>query len=131
MCISREDLSKCVNETVDGKNEGSEPTKGHPVGQPVHYVTVLSDIRKSNKLLTLRSNGGSMQVGHVASIDKTTEVWFSNKVIFNIILLQDVKRHYHMTYDSYNVVFIVWREEQGLPNMVFKEHSSGLHFYDL
>ena len=91
---------------------------------------IVSDICKSNELLTLHSNSGSMQVGHVASINKTTEVWFSIKAITNILSLQDVKRHYHMTYNSYDGAFIVWREKQGLPNMMFKEHSSGLHFYD-
>jgi hypothetical protein len=91
---------------------------------------MVSNIRKSSDVLTLRSNGGSMQVGHVALINKTTEVWFSPKAITNILSLQDVKRHYRVTYDSYDAAFIVWREEQGLPNMVFKEHNSGLHFYD-
>ncbi len=70
-----------------------------------------------------------MQLGHVALINKTTEVWFSRKVITNILSLQDVKRQYPVTYDSYDAAFFVWREEQGLPNMVFKEHNSGLHFY--
>ena len=91
---------------------------------------MVTNINKSNELLTSRSNGGSIQVGQIASINKTTEVWFSPKAITNILSLQDVKRHYHVTYDSYDEAFIVWPEEQGLPNMVFKEHSSRLHFYN-
>ena len=91
---------------------------------------LVTNIRNSDELLTLRSNGGSMQVRQIASINKTTEVWFSPKAITNILSLKDVKRQYHVTYDSYDDAFIVWREERGLPNMVFKEHSSGLHVYN-
>jgi len=88
---------------------------------------LVTNIRKSNEKLTLRSNGGSMKVGKIASINKSTDVWFSTKAITNILSLRDVKRHYHVTYDSYNEAFIVWREKKGLPNIVFREHSSGLH----
>jgi hypothetical protein len=71
-----------------------------------------------------------MEVQQVALINKSTDVWFSRKAITNILSLKDVKQHYHVTYDSYDDAFIVWREDRGLPNMVFKEHTSGLHFYD-
>jgi hypothetical protein len=92
---------------------------------------LVTNIRASSQPLTLRSNGGSMEVQQVASINKLTDVWFSRKAITNILSLKDVKQHYHVTYDSYDDAFIVWCEDRGLPNMVFKEHSSGLHFYDL
>jgi hypothetical protein len=88
----------------------------------------VTDIRKSNEVLTLKSNGGSMQVGKIASINKSTDVWFSLKAITNILSLHDVKRHYHVAYNSYDEAFIVWREKKGLPSMVFKEHSSGLRY---
>ena len=91
---------------------------------------LVSDIRESDEPLTLRSNGGSMQVNKIASINKITDVWFSSKAITNILSMKDVKQQYRVTYDSYDEAFIVWREDKGLPNMVFREHSSGLHFYD-
>ncbi len=78
----------------------------------------VNDIRQSDQPLTLRSNGGSMKVTQVASISKSTDVWFSKKAITNILALKDVKRQYHVTYDSYDASFIVWREEKGLPNMI-------------
>jgi hypothetical protein len=71
-----------------------------------------------------------MKVRRIASINKSTDVWFSTKAITNILSLRDVKRHYHVTYDSYDEAFIVWREKKGLPNIMFKEHSRGLHYYD-
>ena len=58
---------------------------------------LVTKIRKSNEKLTLRSNGGSMKVGRIASINKSTDVWFSTKAIANILSLRDVKRHYHVT----------------------------------
>ncbi len=90
----------------------------------------VSDIRQSDQPLTLRSNGGSMKVTQVASINNSTDVWFSRKAITNILALKDVKLQYRVTYDSYDASFIVWREDKDLPNMTFKEHASGLHVYD-
>ncbi len=73
---------------------------------------LVTDISKSNEKLTLRSNGGLMRVGQIASINKSTDVWFSPKAITNILSLHDVKRHYQVTYDSYNEAFIVWQEQR-------------------
>ena len=70
-----------------------------------------------------------MQVTQMASIGKA-EVWFSTKAITNILSLKEVIKSYHVTYDSYKKAFTVWREHHHLPNMKFKMHQSGLHFYD-
>ena len=92
---------------------------------------MVTDIRRSDRPLTLRSNGGSMEVTQLASIGKDKpQVWFSTKAITNILSLKEVIKSYRVTYDSYEQAFIVWREEQQLPNMLFKMHRSGLHFYD-
>ena len=92
---------------------------------------LVTNIRKSTSPLTLRSNGGSMKVSRMASIaDDKPNVWFSAHAITNILSLKEVIRSYRVTYDSYDRTFIVWREDSGLPNMVFKMHHSGLHFYD-
>lgn len=92
---------------------------------------MVSNIPKTAEPLTLRSNGGSMKVHNIASIGKgKPDVWFSTKAITNILLLKDTISTYRVTYDSYDEAFIVWREARGLPNMIFRMHSSGLHFYD-
>ena len=44
--------------------------------------------------------------------------------------LKAVTHFYHVTYNSHDAAFIVWRENKGLPNMIFRMHLSGLHFYD-
>lgn len=47
-----------------------------------------------------------------------------------LLSLKEVIKSYHVTYNSYDNAFIVWRESQNLPNMVVKMHHSGLHFYN-
>ena len=67
----------------------------------------------------------------IASISEgKQDVWFSMAAITNFLSLKEVIKSYHVTYDSYDNAFIVWRESQNLPNMVVKMHHSGLHFYN-
>ncbi len=91
---------------------------------------MVTDVSSSAEPLTLRSNGGTLDVDLTALIGQSTEVWFSKKAITNVLSLKDVIKCYRITYDSYDGAFIVWHENKGLPNMIFKMHSSGLHFYD-
>ena len=91
---------------------------------------MVTNVSRSTEPLTLRSNGGTLEVNHTATIGQLSEVWFSRKAITNILSLKDVITCYRVTYDSYDGAFIVWREDNGLPNMIFRMHSSGLHFYD-
>ena len=44
--------------------------------------------------------------------------------------LKNVIKQYRVTYDSNDEQFIVHRQDSGLPKMVFRMHSSGLHVYD-
>jgi hypothetical protein len=41
-----------------------------------------------------------------------------------------MKKQYRATYDSSEETFLVHHEATGLPNLLFKEHGSGLHFFD-
>jgi hypothetical protein len=41
-----------------------------------------------------------------------------------------MKKQYRVTYDSSEETFLVYREAMGLPNLLFKEHGNGLHFFD-
>lgn len=72
-----------------------------------------------------------MEVKKVATIGEAKpNIWFSLQAITNIFLLKHVASCYYVAYDSYNQSFIVWWEDIGLPNMIFKMYSSGLHFYN-
>jgi hypothetical protein len=57
-------------------------------------------------------------------------VWFSTRSITNIIAFRNFIDKYHVTYDSDDLMFVVHRELESKPNMEFKMHKSGLHFYD-
>jgi hypothetical protein len=52
------------------------------------------------------------------------------KAITNIIALSNLIQQYRVTYDSNDKTFVVHRESENKPNMDFRMHESGLHYYD-
>ncbi len=45
--------------------------------------------------------------------------------------LAEIQKQYRVTYDSdQRMAFIVHRSDNGLPDMIFQMHPSGLHYYD-
>jgi hypothetical protein len=80
--------------------------------------------------MCLKTNAGTMLVGQKASIPGYTKrVWFSSRAITNIVALSNLIQQYRVNYDSNELMFVVHREPQK-PNMEFKMHESGLHYYD-
>jgi hypothetical protein len=41
-----------------------------------------------------------------------------------------MKKQYRVTFDSLEETFLVHHKTAGLPNLLFKEHANGLHFFD-
>jgi hypothetical protein len=81
--------------------------------------------------MRLKSNGGTMVVNQKATMEGYNKtVWFSTRAITNIIALHNLIDQYHITYYSDNFMFVVHRESESKPNMKFKMHNSGLHYYD-
>jgi hypothetical protein len=94
-------------------------------------AALVSKTRKSTTRLRLKSNGGTMVVTRKATIPGyNKDVWFSTRAITNIIALRNLIQQYRVTYDSGDKMFVVHRESQGKPNMEFRMHKCGLHFYD-
>jgi hypothetical protein len=62
--------------------------------------------------------------------DYNEPVWFSKKAIANIFALKIIKKQYKVTYDSSKESLLVHCKAAGLPNLLFKEHLNGLHFFD-
>ena len=92
---------------------------------------LLVSIKKATRPLRLHSNGGSMLLTKQATIKNYKhKVWYSPDAITNIFSLKQVKKQYRVTYDSDDECFVVHRQEYGLPDMVFREHVSGLHYFD-
>jgi hypothetical protein len=72
-----------------------------------------------------------MQICHKASITGYHhQVCFSKFALTNIIALSNLIKQYRVTYDSQDEMFVVHRLTNNLPNMEFKMHSSGLHYYE-
>jgi hypothetical protein len=81
--------------------------------------------------MRIKSNGGTMVVTRKATMEGYNKtVWFSTRAITNIIALRNLIDQYRVTYDSDNLIFVVHRELESNPNMEFKMHNSGLHYYD-
>ncbi len=92
---------------------------------------LVKNVTKTSHKMRLQSNGGSMSVNHKASIEGyNKKVWFSKNAITNIIALSNLIQQYHVTYDSRDQIFVVHRETQNKPNMEFRMHESGLHYFD-
>jgi hypothetical protein len=85
---------------------------------------------KSEDYMQLKTNAGTMLVRHKATIPGyKKKVWFSTRAITNIVALSNLIQQYCITYDSNDLMFVVHREPDK-PNMEFKMHESGLHYYD-
>ena len=92
---------------------------------------MVERIYKSNKKMRLRINGGKMVIDNkevVAGYIK--DVLFDKTAITNIFYLKNLIHQYRVTYDSLDQMFIVHRNENNNPNMHFRIHESGLHYYD-
>ena len=87
---------------------------------------------ESSSSMRVLSNGGALIVKRKAMMPGyKKEVWFSERAITNIVCLKNLNQQYRVTYDSYDDLgFVVHRESEGKPDMHFKMHESGLHYYD-
>jgi hypothetical protein len=95
-------------------------------------ASLVSKIRKSRSNLRLKSNGGTMVVTRKKTMEGYNKtVWFSTRAITNIIALCNLIYQYCVTYNSDDLMFVVRRESESKPNMEFKMHKIGLHYYDL
>jgi hypothetical protein len=94
-------------------------------------AALVSKIRNSRSNMRLKSNGGTMVVTRKATMEGYNKtVWFRTRAITNIIALRNLIDHYRVTCDSDDLMFVVHRESESKPNMEFKMHKSGLHYYD-
>jgi hypothetical protein len=87
--------------------------------------------RKSTTSMRLKSYGGTMAVTRKATMTGyNKDVWFSTRAITNITALRNLIQQYRVTYDSDDKMFVLHQESQGKPNMEFRMHKCGLHYYD-
>jgi hypothetical protein len=94
-------------------------------------AALVIKISKSRSNMRLKSNGGTMVVTQKATMERYNKnVWFSTRAITNIIALHNLIDQYRVTDDSDELMFVVHRELESKPNMEFKMHKSGIHYYD-
>jgi hypothetical protein len=94
-------------------------------------AALVSKISKSRSNMRLKSNGVTMIVTRKATMEGYNKtVWFSTRAIINIVALRNLIDQYQVTYDSDDLMFVVHRESESKPNMEFKMHKSGLHYYE-
>jgi hypothetical protein len=92
---------------------------------------MVNTITKTTQTMKLKSNGGCMTTKKKATINGYKKrVWFNKDAITNIFSLKNLTEQYRVTYDSDDKKFVVHREKDGKPNMEFRMHPSGLHFFD-
>lgn len=89
----------------------------------------IHNIKKLSKPLKLTSNGGSMTIDKLADIGDGHKVWYSKKAVANILSLKFIGEIYHVTYDSHDESFVVHQDQHGMPDLGFKMHHSGLHYF--
>ena len=78
----------------------------------------------------LKSNGGAMTVSHKSTVTVYhNSVWFSKKVITEIIALKNLRLQYLVTYISNEMLFIAHQDSNIKPNIQFQMHESGLHYF--
>jgi hypothetical protein len=90
-------------------------------------ASLISKTSKSKSSMRIKINGGTMQIN---STGLQQECLFSTRAITNIIALRNLIEQYRVTYDSDDKMFVVHRESESKPNMEFRMHESGLHYYN-
>jgi hypothetical protein len=92
---------------------------------------LVQQVSKSDKPMRVQSNGGTIQVTHKATMrGYKHDIWFSKHALTNILSLSNLIQQYRVTYDSTAQTFVVHRETHRKPNMLFKMHANGLHYFD-
>ena len=78
--------------------------------------------------MRLQRNGGKMLITNKAEVvSYKPRVWFEKKSITNLINLKNLIKHYRVTYESLEYMFIFHQAEHGKDNMNFRIHESGIH----
>ena len=91
----------------------------------------LTNICVSKNTMRIASNGGTLTTNKQGSWPGYQKrIWYSQSVITNIVALKNVKEQYRVTYDSNDEYFVVHRESEGKPNILFRMHPCGLHYFD-
>jgi hypothetical protein len=92
---------------------------------------LLKNIRRAPEHIRLQSNGRTMDLKYIGQVEGYhLDVWYNKRALTNIVAFKSLSDLYNITYRRPDHSFYVHRTEHGLPDMHFKMHPSGLHYYD-
>ena len=90
---------------------------------------LVQKVWKSNKSMTVKSNGGSLTTMHNAVVRNYGKVWFNDRAITNILCLKNVREKFPVEYKCYpESAFCVMKEDGSLIDFVM--HPDGLHYHN-
>ena len=94
---------------------------------------LVEDIHKVNIGCNIGGTGGTLQFTHKSSQKGYNhKFWFYEKSIANIYALCNFIEQYRVSYDSAKStsIWVHRKERNEMPDVEFKKHPSGLHYWD-
>ena len=89
---------------------------------------LLKNIQRTPEGMRVHCNAGSHLTNLVRDLPGYGTVWYDPKAIANILSLQRVRDHYHITYDSSHQKFVITKPSG--KEFTFHESEGGLHYLD-
>lgn len=96
-------------------------------------LIVPGSLHKSQNNLRLATNAGVLMVNEEAKIPgNDNEIWFSEEGIANVLSFKHtLDSSLNISYNRPDKQFVLARKEfNGHPDMVFRMHDSGLHYWE-
>ena len=89
---------------------------------------LLKNIRITTEGMRVHCNAGSYLTNLIGDVPGYGTIWYDPQAIANILSLQRVRDHYHITYDSADWMFIMTKPSG--KEFAFQESEGGLHYLD-
>ena len=89
---------------------------------------LLVNIRQSSEGMRIHCNAGSRLTNLIGDLPGYGTIWYDPMAIANILSLRQVRRHYHVMYNSTHCRFIMTKPSG--KEFAFQESEGGLHYLD-
>ena len=89
---------------------------------------LLKNIRITTEGMRVHCNAGSHLTNLIGDVPGYGTIWYDSQAIANILSLQRVRDHYHITYNSADWKFIMTKPSG--KEFAFQESEGGLHYLD-
>ena len=89
---------------------------------------LLVNIRQSSEGMRIHCNAGSRLTNLIGDLPGYGTVWYDPMAIANILSLRQVRKHYHISYNSSHRKFVVTKPSG--KELTFQESEGRLHYLD-